>query len=327
MCAWVAGALLATGLLTGCHSEGNILLELSQDGAPTANVASLQADTDSLYFLEIHGDQELMKLPKAGGTPRSIATDVAEYVITGDAIVFLGDGGALFDMPSEGGPRRSLAPGGVLRESLAATADKVYWVEMPGGDGPSIMSMPRDASQAPEVLVTGESKPRSMRVDAAGNVFWTTIPFQDGDRRSPSQLRMLPAGGGKPVTVVESSDDNHEIEIIVVDDTYVYTDAEPLELHRVPRAGGKSEVIARLEQRTQLTLFDGTLYGYEPPEGRILSMPPAGGDLNEIAAGHPDSIAVDDGYVYWANGIFARGGEDDPGGQEVYPASIARASR
>jgi hypothetical protein len=320
-----AGALLTMGLLTGCHSEGTILFELPQS-AVIDNVASLQANADNLYFTAVR-DGELMKLPKAGGTPGAIATNVVEYVLVGDAIVFRDGAGALFEMPAEGGARRSLTEGGVLRESLAATADQLYWVDLSGTDGGvSIMSMPRDASRAPEVLATEESKPRSLRVDAAGDVFWSTVPFRDSEHASPSRVRMVPAGGGKPVTVVESSDQNHQIEIIVVDDAFVYTDAEPGELHRVPRAGGKPKVIAQLEARTQLTLFDGTLYGYQSSEGRIISVPATGGDWSEIAVGHPNSIAVDDAYVYWANAAFADGSEGDPT-PDISPASIARAPR
>jgi hypothetical protein len=325
----LACASLAVALLGGCHSEGTILLELSQDGAPTANVKSLEANADSVFFIQVHGKGDLMKLPKDGGTPRRIAPNVDQYVITGDTIVFVGDGSALFETTVEGGPPKQLLAGGIIRTWLAATSEKLYWIEWEDIEGmAAILSMPRDGSHAPEVLAPHERKPRYLHVDAAGDVFWTTMPWHEGDLRGSSQVRMLPAGGGQATTVVESPQWDHEIEIIAFDDTFLYTDAEPMELHRIPRAGGKSEVIAPLEGRMQLTVFEGTLYGYQSPEGSILSVPATGGDWSEIAVGHPESLAVDDTYVYWANAIFTSGGgEDDVGSRREYPASIARAER
>jgi hypothetical protein len=104
----------------------------------------------------------------------------------------------------------------------------------------------------PTILAANEGTTTAIAVDAR-NVYWVNYA---------ESLRVLPKGGGSPITLTTS--DDGQVDRLAIDESHAYFTTNH-GVERVPLSGGKAQVLAE--------------------EG--------------IDADGADAIALDDAYVYW----------------------------
>jgi hypothetical protein len=149
--------------------------------------------------------------------------------------------------------------------------------------------------QPPEatLLTSGQNVPRDLHVDG-DNLYWLNEGIRTEGK--PGVFKMNKAGG-EVVTLTEA----RGVYAIAVDaDNVYYLVPEALELRKVPKSGGKSEVLAsNVEQLRAMTLDADSVY-FAGSQG-IFKVAKAGGPMKEVAleVQLPDVLGSDDAFLYW----------------------------
>jgi hypothetical protein len=207
--------------------------------------------------------------------------------------------GALSRMPLPSGPSQLLTKTDVI-DSIALSSTELYWV---GSLGQDLWRQPLAGGTATKVsgaFVSALPLPHLFAVDAA-NVYYNCTSTQD----------LMVWGIGS----ISSNVLAHGLEAftqIAVDATHVYYGTDvytpPVELRRIPLAGGTPESCAQVTGVWAIALDDANVYWTaaqaEVGEPMVMSMPKTGGPpavLVSTQAKHQSSpiLAVDDAYVYW----------------------------
>ncbi len=194
----------------------------------------------------------------------------------------------------------------------------VYWVEVDG----VIARAPKPGGPR-QVLVTGESQPQFIAVDAA-NVYWTVIG--DGTAARPSGVRKAPKAGGQPIDLL--TDPSLQAWEIAVDDAFVYWSDEGAgnALHRVfriPKQGGAATALVMLagdaqndkDKITSIAVDATSLYFCDHVASAIYRKAdkndPQSALVKLAGAMTPDGIALSADDVFWTS--FSDAGSDPSG--------------
>lgn len=94
---------------------------------------------------------------------------------------------------------------------------------------------------------------------------------------------------------------------IAVDAHYVYWSNKGGGIYKVPRTGGKPELVAKATAPTELAVDKSHVYWLESgtTDGKVVEAPLSGGSATVLAEGQrsPVGLVVDDTSVYWATSV------------------------
>jgi hypothetical protein len=140
--------------------------------ADNQDPASIVLDSTNVYYQQ--ASQNLMRIPKGGGTPVPLATgQPGVFGISIDANnLYWAEHtmpGAIRKMPIGGGASTPIASGELDPNATAVDATSVYWVNFQGG---TVKRVPI-AGGTPVTLASGQDSPFAILVDDT-NVYWAT---------------------------------------------------------------------------------------------------------------------------------------------------------
>jgi hypothetical protein len=265
----------------------------------------LALDADNVYWTNL-GSGDIRTVPKAGGTPRTIASvaNTSTWGVAVDAtrvywtLPNFNAGNvnpAVMSQLLDGGTPTTLVPGTEGAQSILVSGANAYWSQNTGPD--AVRTVPVDGGKA-TTIATNSSGGGAIAADAR-NLYWSTT---DG-------LAQEPLDGGPAVTI------GSECDAIASDGAYVYylgslgNGADDGTVTRVPVGGGTPVVLAttRPSFMASVALDDRNVYwveGYGTDfMGAVAAMPKAGGQVTVLASGLGDaiSVVVDDSGIYFAN--------------------------
>jgi hypothetical protein len=202
------------------------VMQLPQKGGTTRPLASsldngvgIAIDATSVYWTtrgteaNAYTDGTVMKVPKGGGTPVTLATGVFNPwgpIAVANATVYWadgddGDGGGLFSVASGGGEVRSLASttAEIFPAAIAVDATSVYWTDY---SAPGVLKVPV-VGGTPTTLASG-TVPQGIAIDGT-SVYWTdsgagaTFDSCDGIGAVTSNgtVTKVPLAGGTTTTL------------------------------------------------------------------------------------------------------------------------------
>ena len=295
------------------------------DGLPTTlatingTVSALSSDGTHLYWEEgvvtIGSAKSVMRLPKAGGSPQTLATGSFEQFRGGLAIlngqVFFSDshfiGYTIRKVPSAGGALTTLIDVPMDGPVRGITADdvNVYW-----SDKTSINALPVNGGSR-SVLASGQNQPLSIILNS-DSVFW--VETLCCTSQQTGRIKKVPVGGG----IVEIVLDNLAAPggSLTIDGTDVFwTEGGPLlgreGLGRLARAslnGGAITTVASGIFNPKPSFRADDQFIYIADVSTIKKLPINGGfperlhsiALSQQVFGMVNSMAVDDAFVYWS---------------------------
>jgi hypothetical protein len=206
------GSLTAVGKTPLNGSATITLASLSQNF-----IGAIALDAANVYWTSATG--VLMKLPRAGGTPTTMAVgglNSSSGVAVDSTGAYWGghflDAGVrgewIMKFPDDGGAAIALAPG--PSAFLALDSRNLYWTA--GG----VMKVP--LTGAPSVVVAGERPPSSYLVVDDTSAYWAE------DDGSSERIMKVPLGGGAVTTLAAEGEapPGQGFEGIAVDGTSVY---------------------------------------------------------------------------------------------------------
>lgn len=278
---------------------------LSPETAPTAlrvvaRAASraLAVDGDRVFFGDARTDA-LLAAPRGGGEPfvvgRRAPLDIA---LTPLDVVWIGSpGDVVLAAPRSGGSPRVLRDRGIF-PAIAARGSDVFVLEASGAGG----SLLRITGATAGHLADLDAAPRDLVVDddhayvlTAATVLQIPVPrgnpvlltrgrdfahaamdggyvYATADRGATARTLVRIAKKGGAVTVLEHAVRDAPIAIHGPD-VYFFDADQPM-LRRVPRAGGASTIVARLEPLARVTALaiDASRIYVASADGQVLSM-------------------------------------------------------
>jgi hypothetical protein len=340
-----AGGALATGGAVGSGgvaecAAGRSLVTLA---SARKNVwTGIAVDTANVYWTEHpssipnfpgEGHGRVMKVPLAGGTPTTLASeqDFPSYIRADGASVYwttwsMGIGGELFMMGNASVMRAS--PDGsktlALRSvelypnrfpvygQIAVDAKTVYWayegnVDDDYVDG-SILAVSL-ADGSPTTLASGLRRPYEIAADAS-NVYFVIHGPSSNERKDVS-LSKVPILSG-PVTVLDVSSSSHTAIALDADNIYwtSYTDGTVM---KMPLTGGPPVTLASGQSRPDKIAVDATsVYWSNRDDGILMKVALGGGTPETLCSDlFLEGLAVDATSIYWVSSGPSDNGYDD----------------
>jgi hypothetical protein len=261
-------------------SLGATIMKIGLDGGAQTTLASSQSsneivvDSTNVYW----GNQGLclldggtvtcsagvVRVPIAGGTPITLATDTAPVfgiAVDATSVYYADQNNEIMSVPIDGGTPKLLTTTSDVVFDLQAGPGAVYWT-YPGTPcdagvcSGSVMAVPLDGG-APTTLASGQGSPGIFAVDST-NVYWAAT---SGDNSEAFAVMSVPAGGGTPVTLAVGSGDLFGLT------------------------------------------WDGTSFYWLTGDGRVMTMLRDGGAETTLAVGQysPRDILVSPTSLYWAD--------------------------
>lgn len=299
---------------------------LAGEGATSFGAA---ADERYAYGLAYEGPLGVFRAPRGGGAlevlaeaqewSRDIAVDdTTLYWVKGHGAT---PGGGVHAMPKAGGPVRDFAPHQADAHLIAVDTTHVYWANGGGYDGSGAIGkaeIRRMAKRGGPVEIVAEIPGVvSLRVaEDALYVLAGSMPNSSG-----GILAKVPKSGGAIVVLAPSGPSPVDLDL---DDTHIYwttrgefempppiickkgtpcpvATTAPIvrhgEVHRVPRAGGPGEMLAR-DLRNAGSLVLGAQSILFSAGGELFEMPRAGGPKVNRGAGVSSRFAVSGGEAF-----------------------------
>lgn len=279
---------------------------------PTAIVT----DSASVFWTDIY-DDALLKAPKTGGAPTSLANFGAGTSLATDGIsVFWSTGVNIAKIPVAGGITTVLVSGQADVNALAVDNDSVYWLKAGTWNGStynkdgSVMKVAMTGG-ATTVLVAGQNLPVAIAVDGS-TVYWTN----QGTANDGAVYKM-PKTGGAPVQVASAQKlpcgmaINASVIYWVTNCLWDKTKPGSQTLMKAPKSGGAAtSLIETQDISSNIVADDSFVYwsftGFDNllATGTVSKVSVNGGDpiVLATAQNHPRGIALDSQRIYWANG-------------------------
>jgi hypothetical protein len=264
----------------------------------------------------------VMKVPKAGGTPvtlasgqlepQAIATDgMNVYWVNNVGAGCAASGGAVLRLAPDGGTVTTVAASQTSAKFVALDSTSVYWTT-----SDDIMSAPLLAmgDPTPTTLASGQGASAGLALSGE-SVYWAQAS-------GAGKVLGVPVAGGAVVTLTTAGSG---CVGFTADGTNVYWAYNPGEylnfnVMSVPIAGGKPSTLDTNQYIPSNMASDGkslywTNYGTTPgaDDDSVMKASLSGSSPITIASAqaNPLGIAVDGTRVYWANS----GNKGDPGGE------------
>ena len=269
---------------------------------------------DTIYLADVTGS--LLKVPKGGGTPAVIASNVATaigiIVVDESSVYFITQDsdstGSIYSVPRSGGTPKLLATNLPAPLDMRVDATSVYWLnlgtimgENVAADG-SVERMLKDGSGR-QKLVGNLNAPGALDIDAT-DVYFTETGFATSGSMTLG-LRRVPKSGGTITTLV---DDVAIFALAVSGSDVFYSGASisSLSIARIAKSGGTPQDLVSGILAMTLLVRDSRLYAaaldIDSLNLSISSVTTAGTDYRVIITADLDSgaIAVDDCALYYA---------------------------
>jgi hypothetical protein len=276
-------------------SLGPTIMKISLDGGAPTTLASSQSsnelvvDSTNVYWgnqgqCQLDGgtvtcSAGVVRVPIAGGTPITLATDTAPiFGIAVDAtnVYYADQNNEIMSVPIDGGTPEMLAKTTNVVFDLKVGSGALYWT-YPGtpcdagvcGDG--VMAMPLDGG-APTTLASGQGSPGIFAVDST-NVYWSA---NNGESFA---VMTVPVSGGTPTTLAAGSGD---LFGLTWDATSFYWLTGDGRVTTMLRDGGAETTLAVgqysprdiLVSPTSLFWADYASVAYEADSGAIMKLTP-----------------------------------------------------
>jgi hypothetical protein len=264
---------------------------------------------DATYVYWVEGDGTVMRVPKGGGTPNSLASGCKPGALAIDAAhAYCGDSNdEVLSISLASGAVATLATAQPVSD-LTVDAYRVYWTTYYGlrpagnNDVSTVAAVALDGG-APTILAAAQRVPSSLAVDAA-NCYWLTLI----DPATDTGTAVMRAGldGGAPATVATGSGGSPSIggsrnKAIAVGATSVYWSDLSGAILRAPLGGGPAIALAQGQDIPGAVAIDAD-HVYWATVTSIMKVALAGGSPTLLVDGeNPGSIVVDEASVYWTN--------------------------
>ncbi|HEY1690694.1 MAG TPA: hypothetical protein VGG39_00945 [Polyangiaceae bacterium] len=271
--------------------------EVTELASLGSGVYTLQVDATAVYALLIAetagASTQVMKIPLAGGTPVTLATD-PEY-----------------------------------SEALAVYGGTAYWVDTSGPPDDAsttdglVMSVSTGGG-TPAALARDQGAPVTVAADATG-VYWGDASQCPQVQAQPpctavGGIVTLPAGGSTPVVLATGQ---QAPEAIALDATNVYWGTSDGRVMSIPKSGGTATQLAYYEANIQYLVVAGSNVYWTTGTGDVMQTPVAGGSTTAVVVGFEQitSIAADATNLYWAQ--YDEQDYQTPGSASVQRMSLA----
>jgi len=254
----------------------------------------------------------IKKAPKSGGIPLPVAPkiglDVPQIAVDETSVYFItmddAATGSIYSVPKNGGTPKLLATKLAAPIDLALDATSVYWANLGtiigddiAADG-SIERILKNGSGR-QVLADKLSTPSSISIDDT-DVYFSEVGLGIGN---PSAgVRRVSKSGGAVTSLV----DGFPVFTVASNDADVIYSGfrTSAGLFRVPKLGGRPQLLAEGVLGLTIVVRDGVVYSFVVDENfnaLIVSVPALGGALQFLRSADFESrsIAVDDCAVYY----------------------------
>jgi hypothetical protein len=268
---------------------------------------------DTIYFADSSGG--LLKVPKSGGTPMPIASNVGIQIgiIVADAtsIYFINADndatGSIYSVPRSGGTPKLLATNLPAPIDLRVDATSIYWLNLGtvmgqdvAADG-SVERMLKDGTGR-QKLVGSLSAPAALDIDET-DVYFSETGFGIGSMAMG--LRRISKSGGTVTKLVNDSS-IFALALSGSDVFYSGADTNGVSIARIAKAGGMPQQVLDGILASTMVVRDSRIYvvGIDIASSglAISSVTTSGTQHRVITTEDLDSgaIAVDDCAVYYA---------------------------
>jgi hypothetical protein len=267
---------------------------------------AIALDADNIYWTNrgTSTDGSVVKLPKTGGMPVSLATALhfpGGIAVNGTTVLFGGFTLGIVSVPIDGGPTATVVPsdaadgGGV---ELAVDPDFVYWTNA-GAPG-VVMKATLDGGSV-TTLAYNLASPSGFAIDSS-YVYWSEV--------GSGTVRKVSVGGGGFTTLAS----NQGITLppaLAVDAFNVYWPVSSGAIMSVQIAGGDPSTFLPASAGAVTVAVDDTYVYFGSNNSAVYKAPKGGGPVALLAAATPGggagAMAVDDKYVYWCAGASGNG--------------------
>jgi hypothetical protein len=304
----------------GLQTDGGVLCDEATCTAPAPSTAAcvdgrcivtlaltthpnrVLVDSTSVYWTTAADPGEVMKIPKAGGEPVTLASGqpTPSQIVQDDQNLYWRcfDAFCLKRISKQGGAVATLATGVMGAEAIAIDSTNLYWVDGPSMDAMAVFSMPLAGGSVSTLSSPQFAGLGRMVTDG------TALYFGPGDR--PGSVVQLPVTGGTPITLGESQWRTGGIavgtqDVFWSDQAFVYS--APIDI-----GGMNLFVSGTLEQNSpgDVEIFGSDLFWVDWGLGSVATVPLSGGTPVTLFTGttsdHPGCVAIDESAVYWSAG-------------------------
>jgi hypothetical protein len=212
------------------------------------------------------------------------------------------DAQEIMTVPKGGGTPAPLATGQIQPDSLAIGGGAVFWTTWVSTTGYGyVMSMTLDGG-APTIMASDQVQPSAICTDGA-SVYWIECPPGQtcGSALDAANLYDLSLATGKFGTFAL---DISSLGSTVVDSTNVYiTNPDTGVVEAIDRQLGTVTTIAQGQNEPMGIAVDAVNVYWTDTNGTVMSYALDGGATATIAAGQssPNSVAVDSTFIYWTD--------------------------
>jgi hypothetical protein len=275
-----------------------------------SDLASLDVYLGTVYWTNdpFTGKGQVKKLVP-GGQPQVLAAQEDHPVSIDVGPGFIEDT-AFWALNSLQGQVRQIATTGAPPLSAVNANDSVYCLTLDGdrvfiGTRGAVMTKNLTNTSSLTTIASGFGNGvLAIDADANGVVFATRASVTSTSWIVASVART----GGMATTLYTGTQPIRDIAIVGADVVWLETS----KVMRVPRAGGASSALATITNSTpwRMTAANGKLFvAAAGMMGKIVEIDPISGTQTELAKDQPEprDIAVDGGYVYWANAGLGAG--------------------
>jgi hypothetical protein len=281
--------------------------------AKSVSVSWFALADDTIYFADSSGG--LLKVPKGGGTPMPIASnlgiDIGTIVVDNTSVYFITRDsettGSIYSVPRSGGTPKLLATNLPAPIDMRLDATSIYWLNLGtvmgqdvAADG-SVERMLKDGTGR-QKLVGNLSAPGALDVDAT-DVYFSETGFAIGN--TTIGLRRVSKSGG---TVTKLVDDSAIFALALSGSDVFFSGADTngVSIARIAKAGGMPQQVLDGTLAITMVVRDSRIYvvGIDiASQGLAISSVTTSGTEKRVLTTEDldnGAIAVDDCALYYA---------------------------
>jgi hypothetical protein len=196
-----------------------------------------------------------------------------------------------------------LASGENFPSGIAIEGATLYWtnqgsISNPVGPGEGlVMSIPA-VGGTPTALVPAQKDPKRVISDGT-SIFFTNGGYETDGGTAGGGVFQAGAAGAAPTLLTAAK---FPIDLVIVGTNLIFSDMDANAILSVPKTGGAATQLT-VAEGVRFMATDGNNTFYTSSAGTVNKLPASGGQAQVLATGQgdPRGIAVDSGYVYWAN--------------------------